>query len=94
MIRKLRASAGEVGCDALLVSEPHDRVQSYSGQQQGVVHTTGTGAQSGFGTYQGSSTYSANRVRSHRAVCLVFTDPAPATGAPSEKVPAAPSTDL
>lgn len=72
MIAKLREEAGAVGCDALLVSEPHDRVQSYSGQHQGTVTTTG-GPQP-TGAYQGTSNYSANRVRSHRAICLMFTD--------------------
>jgi hypothetical protein len=93
MIRKLRARAGAVGCDALLISEPHDRVQSYSGMQSGTVHTTGAGYGTQPGFYQGSSTYSANRVRSHRAICLVFSeqDAKPTT---TETAPAAPSTDL
>ena len=88
MMSKLREEAAAVGCDALLVSEPHDRVQSYSGQHQGVVHTTGTGygAQPASGTYQGTSSVSANRVRSHRAICLMFTDDA--TTAPASTVPA------
>lgn len=95
MLRKLRARAGAVGCDALVISEPHDRVQSYSGMQSGTVHTTGAG----FGTYQGSSTYSANRVRSHRAVCLVFNEPDASPSVTPERqekqgVPATPTTDL
>lgn len=83
MIRKLREEAAAVGCDALLVSEPHDRIQGYSGQHQGQVNGAG---------YQGTSNYSASRVRSHRAICLMFTEEASAT--PAAPLQAPPPTDL
>jgi len=87
MMTRLREEAAAVGCDALLVSEPHDRVQSYSAQHNGVVHSTGAvvGSQPGSGTYQGTSTATANRVRSHRAICLMFTDEATAAPASAER---------
>jgi hypothetical protein len=89
MMNKLRENAASVGCDALLVSEPHERIQGYAGQHQGVVRGAGAG------TYQGTSTYSASRVRSHRAICLMFTeDGATSPSAPAPAMAAPPANDL
>ena len=78
MVAKLREEAAALGCDALVISEPHDRIQGYAAQHQGTVTTTGAA----YGRYQGTSTGTVSAVRSHRAVCLVFTDEATASSSP------------
>jgi hypothetical protein len=76
MIAELRTRAGRMGCDALVLTGSTDRIQSYSGQSYGTVHTTSAGPGTmGMGTYQGTSYGTANHVRGHRAVCIVFSDP-------------------
>ena len=93
MISKLRLRAGEVGCDALVLTGSTDRIQSYSGQSYGTVHTTSAGpGMGGVGAYQGTTYGTANHVRGHRAVCIVFTDSAE-SGAPSSP-PVAHETQL
>jgi hypothetical protein len=86
MIAKLRERAGRVGCDALVLTASTDRIQSYSGQTFGTVHTTSAGpAMGGTGSYQGMTYGSANHVRGHHAVCIVYSDDPPRTtpaGAP------------
>jgi hypothetical protein len=83
MISKLRARAAEVGCDALVLTAATDRIQSYSGQSFGTVHTTSAGpGMGGVGAYQGTTYGTANHVRGHHAVCIVFTD-TPGSSAPS-----------
>lgn len=67
MVDKVRRRAAEIGCDAVLLSEPTDRVQSYSGSSMGQV-------QRGTGMYMGTHTARPNYVRSHRATCFVYTD--------------------
>lgn len=74
MIAKVRARAANLGCDALIIGEPSERVQSVTGQHFGTVQSQGPS----YGTYQGMSSSSVNVVRGHRAVCAVYTD-APAT---------------
>lgn len=97
MMRKLRERAGMIGCDALVIMESTDRVQSYSGQTCGTVPTTLSGPGPGaVGTCQGMSCGTANHVRGHRAVCIVYSDapsytstpPSPTTNAPTESAPA------
>lgn len=39
MIAKVRARAANVGCDALILGEPSERVQSVTGQSFGTVHS-------------------------------------------------------
>ncbi|MBK6696813.1 MAG: hypothetical protein IPG50_32175 [Myxococcales bacterium] len=72
MLAKVRARAAGVGCDALMVGEPTERVQSVTGQSYGTVHRGGGAS---YGTYQGMSTGSVNVVRGQRAVCIVYTEP-------------------
>lgn len=75
MIAKLRERAGRIGCDALVLTESTDRIQSYSGQSYGTVHTTSAGPGTvGMGTYQGATYGTANHVRGQHAVCIVFRD--------------------
>lgn len=63
MIRKVRQRAAEIGCDAVLLSGPTDRVQSYSSSSVGRVNP-------GTGTHMRSHTGQPNYVRSHRAACF------------------------
>jgi len=81
MIEKLRARAAQVGCDALVVSEARERIQSVSTHSHGTVHHTGPNHgmvhTTGYGT--------VNVVRKHTAACVVFTD-GPATAVTAGEV--------
>ncbi len=93
MIAELRQRAGRIGCDALVLTASTDRIQSYSGQTFGAVHTTSTGqSMGGVGSYQGTTYGSANHVRGHHAVCIVFRD-APAAAPITPATPATPTSD-
>jgi hypothetical protein len=70
MVGKLRSRAAQIGCDALIVSEQSERVQSYSTMHQGQLQS-GTG---GSATTMGTGHLHANYVRGHRATCFVYTD--------------------
>lgn len=76
MIAKVRARAANVGCDALIIGEPSERVQSVTGQSLGTVHSA---PGSSHGMYQGTTSSSVNVVRGHRAVCVVYTEAPAAT---------------
>jgi len=79
MIRKLREQAAIRGCDAVLVADATERVVSTTAHTTGTVQRTGN---ANHGTYSGTTSYSENRVRGHRAVCLAYRDAVVTTSAP------------
>lgn len=69
MLEKLRARAARIGCDALVVSEPQDRVQSVTTRSYGTLHQTSAST----GTVHTMGYGHANVVRKHMAACVVYT---------------------
>ncbi len=72
MIGKLRERAARVGCDALVVSEARERIQSVTTHHHGTVQQTG----GQYGTMQSTGYGTVNVVRKHTAACVVFTEDA------------------
>jgi hypothetical protein len=72
MIGKLRERAARVGCDALVVSEARERIQSVTTHHHGTVHQHGPH----YGTMHSTGTGTVNVVRKHTAACVVFTEDA------------------